>query len=385
MTESLAGRLSSVDRAMQVYGDQIGRKRAEVTTPALLLDLDVVRRNCAAMSERFAKLPASLRPHNKVHKCPTLSRMEVAAGAVGVACATVWEAEAMAAAGVEDILIANQVVHPDKVRLLASVAKEHRITVAVDDVRNVAALDAAAGAAGARIELLIEIDVGMGRAGVRSVEDALPVAEAIGRASHLELRGLQGYEGHCMIEKDRDAREEKARIANAKLIEAADYLASRGHKCRVLSAGGTGTYSITGSNPRINEVQAGSYLLMDVFHEGLIPGEFEPALTVLGTVVSQRGGTAVLDAGRKSVSADYLMPRPLHDVAGVVRSVNEEHCVIDFEGRPTLVVGDTVELVPSYAPTNVNLHDAFHVVESGTVTDIWPIEARPRFLGTLDG
>lgn len=378
MTDSLAGSLSSHERALHIYGDQIGRQRSEITTPALILDLDVAKRNCVSMAERFADLPASLRPHNKVHKCPNLSQMEVSAGAVGVACATVWEAQAMAEAGIDDILIANQVVHPDKVKLLASVAAEHRITVAVDDVGNVEALEAAMAGVGARLEVLIEIDVGMGRAGVRAIEDALPVAEAIARAPHLELRGLQGYEGHCMIEKDHSAREQKARAANGKLVDAADYLAGQGHHCAVLSAGGTGTYSITGANPRINEVQAGSYLLMDVFHEGLIPGEFEPALTVLGTVVSQQAGTLVLDAGRKSVSADYLMPRLMHDIGGTIRSVNEEHCVVDFEGPPRLRVGDTAELIPSYAPTCVNLHDAFHVVESGTVTDIWPIEARPR-------
>jgi D-serine deaminase-like pyridoxal phosphate-dependent protein len=378
VTDSSVASPSALERTMRVYGDQIGRWRAEVTTPALLLDLDVAGRNCAAMADRFAALPASLRPHNKVHKCPRLSQMEVAAGAVGVACATVWEAEAMADAGIEDILIANQVVHPDKVRLLASIAVDHRITLAVDDVGNVGALDAAAAAVGAHLEVLLEIDVGMGRAGVRSLDDAVRVADAIAGASNLELRGLQGYEGHCMVEVDLGAREQKARTANEKLIDAADHLAGRGHECRVLSAGGTGTYAITGANPRIDEVQAGSYLLMDVFHERLVPGQFESALTVLATVVSRQGGTVVLDAGRKSVSADYLMPRLSVDVGGTVRSVNEEHCVVDFEGAPPLHVGDTAELVPSYAPTAVNLHDAFHVVQSGQVTDIWPISARPR-------
>jgi D-serine deaminase-like pyridoxal phosphate-dependent protein len=360
------------------YGDQIGHQKSEVITPALLLDLEAVRRNCKVMSDNFTKLPASLRPHSKAHKCPKLTALEIAAGAVGVTCATVWEAELMAAAGIEDILIANQVVHPEKLKLLADIASEHRITVAADDARNVEELEAAAARVGAHLEVFIEIDIGMRRAGVRSPEDALPVAEAIQRAAHLELRGLQGYEGHCMGEIDREARDQKTRIANERLIEAADYLSDHGHACRVLSGGGTGTYSVTGSNPRITEVQAGSYLLMDVYHERLIPGEFEAALTVLGSVVSRQGTTVVLDAGRKAIGTDHVMPRLVAQDGGTVRSVAEEHCVVDFDRAPSLQLGDTVEIVPGYAPTTVNLHEAFHVVESGTVTEIWEVGARPR-------
>jgi D-serine deaminase-like pyridoxal phosphate-dependent protein len=371
-------KLSSLERSMDVYGSQIGRHRAEVTTPALLLDLDAVERNCAAMAKRFVELPASLRPHSKAHKFPKLSQMEIATGAIGITCATIWEAETMAAAGIEDILIANQIIQPDKVRILANLAADHRLTVAADDVDNVVALDRAAALAGAQIEVLVEVDLGMGRAGVRSFEDALHVAQAVADSAHLVLRGLQGYEGHCMIEDDHDIRAEMARTANAKLIAAADYLADHGLECGVLSGGGTGTYAITGSNPRINEVQAGSYLLMDVFHERMIPGEFEPALTVLGSVVSQKGRTAVLDAGRKVIGIDYVMPKLVTDIGGTVRSVAEEHSAVDFDGDSPLRLGATVEIFPSYAPTTVNLNEMFHVIQSDVVVDVWPIGPRPR-------
>jgi len=358
------------------YSDQIGRARDEVTTPALLLDLDVAKRNIAKMADNFRDLPAELRPHIKVHKSAELARMTVEAGAIGVACATAWEAKVMAESGIEDVLVANQVVHPDKVRVVAETAREHRITVAVDDPRNVDQLAAAAREVGAELELLIEIDVGMGRCGVRDREEALPVAERIAAAEGVRFRGMQGYEGHCMLEPDRDVRLEEAHKANAKLVDAVDFLAERGHPSEVVSGGGTGTWYITGAHPRITEVQAGSYALMDCFHGNLVPGGFEVALTVLGTVISTQGNTVVLDCGRKSVGIDFVTPPLAHHPDGEVRFYAEEHCLVDFPDRPPLDLGDRAEVLAGYGPTTVNLYDVFHVLEDGVVTDVWPVNPR---------
>ena len=281
----------------------------------------------------------------------------------------------MAEAGIADVLIANQIVSPDKVVALAELGREHRITVAVDDSRNVAQLQAAASLAGSELEVLVEIDVGMGRCGVRTEEAALQLAEQIRDCSRLSMRGLQGYEGHAMVQ-DSEARLRAVQEANAKLIGAADYLEARGHTSAVLSGGGTGSYLITGANPRINEVQAGSYLVMDCFHESLVPGNFEFALTILGTVVSAQGSTIVLDAGRKAVGIEFVMPTLTKIGGGQVRYFSEEHCVVDFAAAPPLRLGDTAEILPGYAPTTVNLHDVFHVVEDNVVTDIWPVDPR---------
>jgi D-serine deaminase-like pyridoxal phosphate-dependent protein len=358
------------------YRDQIGRARAEVTTPALLLDLDVAKRNIRQMAENFRGLPAELRPHIKVHKSPQLARLTIDAGAIGVACATAWEAKVMAESGVDDVLVANQVVHPDKVRTLAETARDHRLTVAIDDARNVEQLSRAAGAAGAELELLIEIDVGMGRCGVRSRDEALPLAERIAELPGVRFRGMQGYEGHCMLEPDRDVRLEEAHKANDKLVDAVDFLEANGHPSEVVSAGGTGTWYITGANPRITEVQAGSYALMDCFHGNLVPGGFEVAMTVLGTVVSRQGNTVVLDCGRKSVGIDFVTPPLATHPEALIRYYAEEHCLADFPGEPPLDLGDRAEVIPGYGPTTVNLYDVFHVVEDGVVTDIWPVTPR---------
>jgi D-serine deaminase-like pyridoxal phosphate-dependent protein len=370
--------INDTARALVVerYKDQIGRARHEVTTPALLLDLDVARRNIAAMADKFGALPAKLRPHIKVHKSVELSRMTVDAGAVGVACATPWEAMVMARGGIADVLIANQVVQRDKVAVVAELARDHRITVTVDDVRNVQQLSAAAGEAGSELEVLIELDVGMGRCGVREITDLLPIAERIAELPHLRLRGLQAYEGHCMLEPDRDKRLRDAGAANALAVAGADLLAEHGHPCADISGGGTGTYFITGANPRITEVQAGSYALLDCFHGNLVPGGFEVAMTVAGTVISRQGNTVVLDCGRKAVGIDFVTPPLVAYPEAEVRYYAEEHCLADFRGTPPLDLGDTAEVMGGYGPTTVNLHDVFHVIEGGVVTDIWPVNPR---------
>jgi D-serine deaminase-like pyridoxal phosphate-dependent protein len=361
---------------LERYRDQVGRARDEVTTPALLLDLDVARRNIQKMADNFRELPASLRPHIKVHKSVELSRLMVDAGAVGIACATAWEAQVMAEGGIADVLVANQVVHPEKVRVVAETAREHRITVAVDDARNVEQLSRAAGEAGSELELLIEIDVGMARCGVRDKEEALPLAERVAELPHVRLRGMQGYEGHCMLEPDREIRLLEAHAANDKLVEAVDYLAANGHPSADVSGGGTGTWYITGAHPRITEVQAGSYALMDRFHGDLVPGGFEIAMTVLGTVISRQGNTIILDSGRKSVGIDFAMPPLAAYPDADVRFFAEEHCLVDFPGPPPLDIGDRAEVIAGYGPTTVNLYDVYHVVENDVVTDIWPVIPR---------
>ena len=357
----------------------IGRHRHDLTTPALLLDLDVAQRNIATMAAKFRELPANLRPHIKVHKSPDLARLEVAAGAVGVACATVWEALVMVDGGIADVLVANQVVGPEKIETLVELAERARITVAVDDPRNVAALGEAATARGVTLEVLVEIDVGMERCGVRTPAEAAALAAVVAGTPGLELRGFQGYEGHCMLEPDPDVRRRLAGEANAKLIAAGDLAIAAGLEVADLSGGGTGTYFITGANPRITEVQAGSYTLMDNFHGNLVPGGFERALTVLSTVISRQGDAVIFDAGRKAIGVDHVAPT-LRDHPDVpARFFAEEHALFDFPDGSPFDLGDRAELVPGYGPTTVNLYDEFHVIERDVVVDIWPVAARgPR-------
>jgi D-serine deaminase-like pyridoxal phosphate-dependent protein len=373
------------DHIRSAYSAALGRTRGGLTTPALILDLDVARNNLRFMAARMPTLPAKLRPHIKVHKCAELARLQVQAGAIGVCTATVWEAIVMSRAGIEDILIANQVCGTDKIRALALASKRGGLTVAVDDARNCDELDQAVQAGGGRLDVLIEVDVGMRRGGVRSADEAVALARHLSKLTGLRFRGVQGYEGHCMLEPDTAVRIAKARQAADDLVQVVDSLRSAGFPSEVVSMGGTGTYDITGADPRVTEIQAGSYVFMDMFHGSLVPG-FSRALTVLGGVAGRHGDTIVLDSGRKSISIDFVPPVMVEYPFYQARYFAEEHALFDVDGRCRLQLGDTVELVPGYAPSTVNLYDAYHVVEGGVVTEIWPVIPRgPGHLGMLGG
>jgi D-serine deaminase-like pyridoxal phosphate-dependent protein len=366
----------------QEYKHAIGHKRGELITPALILDLDVARRNIQFMAERLGSLGVNLRPHIKAHKCPELARRQIQAGAIGICTATVWEAIVMSRAGIEDVYIANEVCGREKISALAREAGRGHLGVAVDDPGNATDLSDALCSAGSTLDVLIEVDVGMGRGGVRSPQEAVELARCVSRLPGLRLRGIQAYEGHCMLESDRAIRMRKAAEAMDLAAKALEQLTSAGFPCDVVSAGGTGTYDITGADKRVTEIQAGSYILMDNFHGGLVPG-FSRSLTVLATVVIQHGSTIVLDAGLKSIGVDEalptMVPYPFYRA-----EFHEEHALFSIDDRSALRRGDTVELIPGYAPTTVNLYDAFHVVEDGIVTDIWPIAPRgPGHAGLL--
>jgi D-serine deaminase-like pyridoxal phosphate-dependent protein len=364
------------EAALRRYETAIGAVLDAVTTPALLVDLEALESNIDRMARSFAEMPSELRPHIKVHKCPEIARRQVEAGAIGVATATVREAVAMAEAGIRDVLVANQVVGAEKIAALLELDEGVRVTVAVDSPANIADLSAMASARGRQLEILVELDIGQYRCGARDAATALHLGEQVAASPGLRVRGMQGYEGHCMLEPDQDTRREMATEAIAKLLDAVDVLEAAGIPCETVSGGGTGTWFITGANPRVDEVQAGSYALMDAFHGDLVPGGFEVAMTVLATAISRHDRTVVLDAGRKAIGVDHAAPRVVGEDGASVRFVAEEHTLLDFPGPPPFDVGDRVRLVAGYGPTTANLHDAFLVVRDDTVIDAWPITAR---------
>jgi D-serine deaminase-like pyridoxal phosphate-dependent protein len=374
------GPMADIDRMLEIPRRLIGSPRDAPPTPALILDLPRVERNLAEMARMMAPLPAALRPHAKIHKSPILGRMQLEAGSRGLTTATVWEASAMLDAGLDDVLIANQAVGPQKAAELARIAGLGRVVVAVESAANADELSAAASRAGTTVDVIVEVDVGLHRSGVRSTADAVALAARVDGLSGLRLQGLLGYEGHCMLEPDRAVRVEKAKAANAILIDAADAFAQRGHATEIVAAGGFGTWDITGANPRITEIHAGSYIFTDAFHRNLVEG-FEVALTVLATVISVSGDTAVLDCGRKSIGIDRTLPEVVGGAAEIrfehgEHFIHEEHTGVQVAPGATLAVGDRLELMPGYAPTTVNFYDVYYVVRDGTIVDVWPILGR---------
>ena len=358
----------------------IGAPLHDVPTPALILDLPKVRANIEEMRSRMATVPAALRPHAKIHKSPILGRMQIEAGAIGLTTATVWEATAMLEAGIGDILIANQVVGPRKEAELARLATMGSVIALVNDAANIERISAAATKAGSEVGILVELDVGLHRAGARSVTAAVELGELVERLPGLRLFGPFGYEGHCMLEPDREERVRKAQASNAMLIELANEFVARELATEIVAAGGLGTWDITGANPRITEIHAGSYIFSDAFHRNLVPG-FDPALTVLATITSKSGAMAVLDCGRKSIGIDRTPPE-LVGVRGAIRFehgeyfIHEEHVAIELGDPSGMAVGDTLRLMPGYSQTTVNFYDCYYVAEDERVIDVWPVLGR---------
>ncbi|HEX3489395.1 MAG TPA: alanine racemase [Streptosporangiaceae bacterium] len=366
--------LQARDRVLEMYGPHSGAPADRLPTPALTVDLDLLAGNIAAMMAALDGQAARLRPHTKVQKSPDIALMQVEAGAIGVTVATIWEAAAMAAAGVRSILVANEIIGPDKITAAAALARHADLVIAVDDARNIADLSAAMVAAGSRADVLVDLDVGMARCGARSAGQALQLARQAHAAPGLSLRGVQAYEGHCMLEPDRDTRIRLATEAMAYAAAVKDQLLADGLPASVLSAGGTGTYNITGRNPAVTELQAGSYVFMDAFHGSLVPG-FAVSLTVLTTVLARHGDTVIFDAGRKSVGIDFVLP-PIQGYDYQARYYAEEHALFDTDPGFPLRAGDRARLICGYAPTTVNLHDVIFAIRDGQVTDVWPVFPR---------
>jgi D-serine deaminase-like pyridoxal phosphate-dependent protein len=317
---------------------------------------------------------AKVRPHAKVHKCVEIARLQVAAGAVGVTVATVWEAVVMARAGLNNILIANEVMGEEKVTRLAETARETTLLVAVDSLAGAEALSHAAVVAGAKLGVLLDIDVGLRRGGLRTYPEAYALAAALARLPGILLRGVMGYEGHVVEEPDRALRACKAAEAMGRLIACVEMLERTGFEIEIVSAGGTNTYDMTGANPRVTELQAGSYVFMDATYGPLTPA-FKPALNMLGTVISRNERTAILDCGTKVLAMD-LGPPALVERCATIRAVHEEHTILDAEDHERLRVGEPVELIVGYCGGTVNLNDVYYVVEGDRVVDVWPILAR---------
>jgi len=363
----------SGERALEAYRLAIGQRREELITPALILDLGLLRENIATMAE-WTGPHAKIRPHTKTHKCAEIARLQVAAGAVGITVATVWEAVAMADAGLDNILIANEVIGEQKLRRVAETARENNILLAVDSLAGAEALARAAVTAGAKVGVLIEMDVGMRRGGVRTQEEACSLAAALSRLPGIALRGITGFEGHAVLEPDRHLRAKIAAEAIDRLIACVEALEQGGFEIEIVSAGGTNTYDMTGANPRVTELQAGTYALMDSAYAPFAPA-FKPALHMMGTVVSRNARTAVLDCGTKVMSMDMGAP-VLLELGATVRAVHEEHTLLDVEDEKRLPVGEVVEMVVRYCGGTVNLNDVYNVVEGDRVVGVWPILAR---------
>lgn len=352
---------------------RIDRPLVEIDTPALVLDRAACDRNLARMANFFRGRVAQLRPHFKNHKCVTLARRQSAAGAVGMTCAKLSEAEVLVDHGFDDILIANQVVGEAKTARLAQLARRARMAVAIDHIEHAESISRAATAAGSTVHVLIEVDIGMGRCGVAAGPGALELARQVMALPGVQFKGLQAYEGHLVNVLDRAERRERAQAAMQQAVDTRALIEAAGIPVACVSGCSSATYDCTGVMDGVDEVQAGTYATMDRQYQRLAP-EFEVALALQVRVISRPSpGKAVLDVGVKGAGSEFGVPA-IRGYPGVEISsfMSEEHAVV--KNVPDWKIGQLVHLIPSHACTTCNLHREFIVYEEDSVVDVWPIE-----------
>jgi len=357
----------------------VGLPVSELDTPALLVDLDALERNIAAMAADIRGRGCGWRPHAKAHKCPAIAHKQLAAGAHGIAVAKVGEAEIFAAAGVRDILIANQIVGPIKTRRLAELCHHADVAVAVDSLAGVDGLDAAGRTAGTRPRVVIEVDTGMERCGVAPGQAAVELAKEIASRAHLRFAGVMAWEGQAMAMPPGPERDAEIVRACRSLVETAEAIRAAGIPVEIVSAGGTGTYLISAGIEGVTEVQAGGGIFGDLVYRDL-EARVEPALTLLTTCISRPApDRIVVDAGRKSVDPSLRPPVPKGIAAQRPVALSAEHGRI-FLDEPcdTPRVGDRVEFFIGYSDQCVHLHEQMFGVRNGVVETVWPVAARGR-------
>ena len=360
----------------------IGRHKTELDTPALLIDLDILDTNIQKMADYMTSVNTELRPHVKTHKSPIIAKKQIKAGAIGVTCAKLGEAEEIVNAGIRDVLIANQIVGKHKISRLINLAKHSDIMVAVDDVKNIQDISEAAVADGVNVRILVEVNIGMNRCGVEPGESALTLAQQVVQSPNLKFAGLMGYEGHTVANPNREERESATKGAMQRLVDTKDYLNKHELDVSIMSGGGTGTFDITGSIPEMTEVQAGSYVFMDSTYNKVegVGEKFDCSLSVLATVVSRpEKERIIVDTGLKVLTKEFGVPQPIGFTGLEMTGLSEEHGKIqDSNENTALSPGDKIEILPTHCCTTVNLHDRYYGIREEIVESVWKIAARGR-------
>jgi len=360
---------------------EIGMRLEEVDTPALILELDAFETNLKRLAD-LVKGRVRVRAHAKTHKCPEIGKRQVAAGAVGVCCQKVSEAEAMVDGGIADVLVSNEIVGARKLERLAALAKRARIGVCVDHADNVRELQMAAQRAGAKIDAYIELEVGMRRCGVAAGAPALELVKVIVASSNLRFAGIHAYHGRA--QHIRSAEERRAVIQNSSLLVRNTKTLLEENKiiCPIVTGAGSGTFMFEVELGAWDEIQPGSYVFMDrdyARNEWAPPmPRFEHSLFVLAGVMSRPSASlAVVDAGLKASSMDSGMPGVWQRPGLSYTHASDEHGWVEI-GAGTVApgLGDKLLLVPGHCDPTVNLYDWYVCVRAGVVEALWPITGR---------
>lgn len=368
-----------------MYHPRLGDSLDALDTPAMIVDLALMEANIARLMEYFRATRVAVRPHLKTVKSPELARLLLQAGAVGGCVAKVSEAEVMAEAGIEDLLITSEIVGAPKLARLVALVRDHpRSKVVVDSLVGAQVLNQAMRDAQLHIDVLLDLNVGQNRCGVMPGEAVHTLAQAIGEMEHLTLIGVQGYEGHLQHVHDPEERKRRCQEAMRLLATTATDLREMGFPIATVTTGGTGTAEICAQYPDITEVQPGSFVFMDTDYRNALGPVYANALTILSTVISQSvPHRAVVDAGLKSLSIDSGMPELKEFPEVRYRPGGDEHGILTWDesvagANEVLQVGTRVEFVPSHIDTTINLHDMYYAYRDGKLEAIWQVTARGK-------
>ncbi|MHA1753864.1 MAG: DSD1 family PLP-dependent enzyme [Candidatus Helarchaeota archaeon] len=350
----------------------------KISTPALIIDKKKLEYNIKLMANFAKENSINLRPHVKTHKCPTIGQMQLKAGANGITVAKVSEAEVFAKNGFDNILIANEIVSEEKIVRMLGLAKSKTIIVAVDSEKNIKDLDRLSQKYNTELNILIDIDVGLGRTGVKPGKPALQLGRLVDKSPFLNLKGLMAYEGHLSFIKEEENRKIETNKCMKLVIDTKELFENEGLDISIISAGGTPTYKYTGKYPGITEIQPGTYVFMDHHYAPIVP-EFEIALTILTTVISMPSKRmATLDMGSKSVYLDGY-PKFIESNKIKAQLITEEHCQISYK-EIELKIGNKIQAIPPHICPTVNLYDFFTIIENDEIIDRWEISARGKIL-----
>lgn len=357
-------------------------------TPRIVIDRRILLANVRRMGDRAAAAGVALRPHVKTHKMPQVAHMAAEAGAVGIQVAKLGEAEVMADAGFDDILVAYPVLGEAKLRRLADLARRVLITVSIDSASVAEGISRAMVEHGTTCRLLVEVDTGLHRIGVQPSE-ALGLARAIARLPAVELAGVLTHEGHIYTAAGSVAEMERmTQDACRAVIDVAAQMRSNGLPAPVVSVGSSGTARFGMAVPGITEVRPGTYVFNDLTQVELgAAQESDIAACVVATIVSRPAADrAVIDAGTKTLSSDQRIVRTAERSFGrlagwpdvwIVRA-SEEHGVLGLPSDSALTIGDRVAILPNHICSVINLHNDVLVAEDGHIVDCWPVAARGR-------
>lgn len=368
-----------------MYSPQLGDSLDALDTPAMIIDLPLMEVNIAKMMGTFRGRSVSVRPHLKTVKCPELAHILLAAGAIGGCVAKVSEAEILAHAGIEDLLITSEIVGTPKLARLVALLREYpNVKVVVDSLIGAQVLNQAMCDAELHVNVLLDVNVGQNRCGVTPGEEAITLARSIGKMKNIHLIGVQGYEGHLQHISDASERERRCRLSMQLLTTTATQLREMDFSIEIVTTGGTGTAEICASCEGVTEVQPGSFIFMDTDYRNALGPVYTNALTVLSTVLSRpTSERAVVDAGLKSLSIDSGMPEPqgLHGVT--YRPGGDEHGILTWHESTSvpserLDVGERIAFIPSHIDTTINLHDTYYAFRAGRLEAIWVVATRGR-------